>query len=214
MKQTLPQRNLDFLIPPQILKLCSLDQFDFRLKLKATPIDNRFPRARIIINDQIIVDREIQTIDTIEYSTRLDLSNPNFKIKIEYYGKTNRDTKVSQSYEIIENQSLEIVECLINNIDIVASNIIYSLGYYYMSLPPEKYNYFKANGFDTGPTHSLSMFENGYWELNLTAPVSTQFAQFKSKYEKHVNNWPNNALLNEIYTTIENIRFLEKQLNS
>jgi hypothetical protein len=212
-QSNLIQSNLDVLIPANILESCQLDRFDMTIIFRAAAVEGRWPRVRITVGDQQVIDKEINDQEEIKFSTRLDLSDYHFDIKIEYYGKTNKDTKLI-SGKISENQYVEIEKFIINDIDIIATNIIYSLGHYHMLLPKEKFEYFKLHGHETGPTHSLSMFENGYWLLVMRAPILTQFVKFKSKNEKHVIHWPNNELLNEIYDTILYIRKLEKQIKS
>ena len=212
-ESNLIQSNLDVLIPAHILESCQLNRFDMSIMFRAAAVEGRWPRVRITVGDQQVIDKEIHDQEEIKFSTRLDLSIPTFDIKIEYYAKTNKDTKLIND-KISENQYVEIEKFIINDIDIIATNIIYSLGYYHMLLPKEKFEYFKLHGHQPGPTHSLSMFENGYWLLVMRPPILTQFVKFKSKNEKHVLHWPNNELLNEIYDTILYIRNLEKQIKS
>ena len=205
-------RNLDFLIPDEIISLLQTNRFDLEITLIPFKINNRYPKIKITVDNQILVDKELIQEETFYYSADFDVDK-NIKVDIQFYGKNNNDTSVSPAGEILENQGIRISKVIVNNVDIIGSKIIYNLGNYCFNLSAEKFEYYKLHGHETGPTHSLSMFENGYWRLDFKMPVLQQFTKFRSAHEKHVKSWPDNYVYNDIYNTVLNIRRLEKLTN-
>jgi hypothetical protein len=206
------QTDLDFLMPLEILDLCQFDRFDLDLELVGVSANGRNPSVKIWIDNQLVADQLIHSVTHFKFNKILDLTTDRINIRIEYYNKTDADTIVDSDGNITETQSLTLSRITINGVDIIKSNLIYRLGNYTMNLSPEKYKYYTNHGFNTGPTHSLGMYENGAWNLNMKIPILTNFVRLESFQELH-EKWPNPELLMAIFNLISEIRTLEKTIN-
>jgi len=202
--------SLDFLIPDHILELCQLDKFDLSIHLVATAANNQYPLIRVKINDKIIFDEQCRAVTEIHH---LLTSKDPVQVTVEYYGRTDKDTVVDSEGNIVENQHLELTKIVVNDVDIVKNSIIYNLGNYTKNLSLEQIQYYSDHGIETGPTHSLSMYENGVWTLNFKMPILTQFAKFKAFEDDTEKSWVDN-LNYKIFNTINIVRDLEKQIKT
>lgn len=200
--------NLDNLIPDQILNLMQLTKFDFELKLLATPCRGVWPKVKVTIDKDVVFNGVIVEQQQINYNN--EFNNINYlDVSIEYYDKQDHDTTVDSNGQIIENQSVTISELTVNGINIVKTQIISRLGMFYQKLSTAKQQYFIDHGFDTGPSHTLHLSENGIWKLKFQIPVMSQFVKIKSS-QAPSEQWPNPGLLSDIYTLIQDIRRLTK----
>lgn len=206
------QHKLDYLLPDDIVEYCRFDRFDFMLRLAGTPAAGRWPEINIRLDGKIIASSRVkeQGFD-FEYSEKLDMSLTHKILEIEYVGKTNDDTVVDSQGTILENQSLTIEELVVNGIDIIANNTMPELGNYTMNLDPGKLAYYQEHGYSIEPTTDLDMYENGVWRLILPIPIITHIAKIKNKLDPH-EKWPDPDLLDDIITTIQDIRKLEQKL--
>ena len=198
--------NLDRLIPNQILNLMKLKRFDFELSLSATPCNDRWPMVKVTIDKEVVFDGTIVNHQWVSYRNEFD-NISNLEVLIEYYNKQDYDTTVDSAGQIVENQSVTITELTINEIRLVKTQIIYKLGMFYQNLSTAKQQYFVDHGIDTGPSHTLCLYENGMWVLKFQLPVMQQFVKFKSS-QAPSEQWPNPGLLSEIHTLIQDIRRL------
>ena len=201
--------DLDFLIPDSILALINENQIDLKIGLRPESAKNSWPSVRIFINNQIVKDQLIDQPTVIDHS----LSNSNtdaLELKIEYYGKTDRDTVTNDLGEIIENQSVTIESFTVNGIDLIKNHAIYRLGHYTKILSETTLQYFKDHGIDYGPSHSLYMSENGHWSLSFRLPITKFLIELIAIKKPHESNLTDSYLL-EIHNTVGRIRQLEKR---
>lgn len=207
------QTSIDFLVPDQIIDYCSFDRFTMDIKLIGIPADEDHPMACIRVSDKIIFDGVIEQEENLSFETSLDLMNSDSVVlEVEYYGKEDRHTVVDQNGHIKENQMIELDKLAINDVDVIKTNILYSIGQYEMNLPEHKRQHFIDNGYEVGPTHSRQMFENGKWTINVPVPVLTGFCKITSVQDPH-EKWPDPELMQEIFNRIKNIRELELKLD-
>jgi hypothetical protein len=188
--------NLDFLIPAEIIDLCQFDKFTMEIKLESTPARGVWPCVKVLLNDEEIFNGVVVEEQYI-HNTRTVNGIDEFKLSIHYYNKTDNDTVVHQG-TIIENQSLTIKNILINDINLIQTNIIYAIGCYTLNLTDNKKAHFLKNGIDIGPSHSLGMYENGHWDIILKTPLVPYFTKIRTAKIQY-NNWPNHSLMNQIY---------------
>ena len=179
--------NLDYLIPKEIIRNCDLELLNMELVLTSTSANGQWPKARIIVDGKIIDDLVIEETATIKYKTTLDKDKKTINLAIERYGKTNKDTVISATGDILENQELTISKWILNEVDIVHSNLIYALGKQTRFLTPEQRAYFIEHGISTDPSSSLCMGENASWDITLVLPVLYGLCTISSHYEKHMN---------------------------
>lgn len=208
------QTNIDFLVPDHIIDHCAFDRLTIDIKLSGTSAVDDYPMARIKVNSKTIFDGVVENKEELSFETSLDLMNDNLVLlEIEYYGKKKHHTTVNNADRTIqENQMIELSDLIINDVDVIKTNILYSIGQYEMFLTDEKREYFINNGYDTGPTHSRQMFENGKWKIDIPVPVLTGFCKIASFQDPH-EKWPNPELMQELFDRIKNIRNLEAKLN-
>lgn len=193
------QSELDFLIPEEILDKINSSQLLLELDFESQAADIRWPSIRVIVDDEICVEKTLSCNDSIAINTKLKKNQS--VVKIEYFGKTAQDTVIDHHGVIIANQHIKITKILVNKVDIIKHNLYTKLGHYCMNLDEQKQKYYVKHGYSLEPSHSLQMFENGYWQFNLEAPVLGQLVQltaYKSPHEK----WPNSELLFKIYNAI------------
>jgi hypothetical protein len=202
--------NLDFLIPEHIIDQCRLNHFDLLIGVRGIPVQSRYPTVKVRVNSSVIYDAP--AVDYIEIPFNCVGDVGSYQVIVEYYNKKDSDTVVNDQGHIIENQHVKIVKIVVNEVDIVQSQIIYNLGNYTKNLTKEQTAYYVEHGYDVGPTHSLEMYENGYWTLNFKMPVLPEFIKLKKTHIKHEKSWFYD-LNHRIYDTINNIRAIEKKIN-
>jgi hypothetical protein len=203
--------NLDFLIPKDIVAQCRLNNFDLKLGLQGNPAQNRYPNMRVKVNDDVIYDAPVVGYVEVPFTAVEDIDS--YQVIIEYHSKTNNDTVVDNQGHIVQNQHVKIVKIIVNEVDIVPSQIIYNLGNYTKNLSDEQKEYYLEHGYDVGPTHSLELYENGQWTLNFKMPVLPEFIKLKKTHIKHESPWIDN-ITHKIYDTINNIRSIEKRIKN
>lgn len=200
--------SLDYLIPNSIIDQMQLSKFDFKLDLTSTPCHGRWPNVKVTVGNSVIFNDVIVGQQHIAHN--MDIVIDELAVQIEYYNKQDNDTLVSAQGEILENQSVTIASLCVNNIDIIKTQIIYNLGFFYQNLSLEKQKYFIDHGFNTGPSHTLYLCENGIWKLNFKFPVMYHFVKCKA-FQAPTERWPDTEFLNEIYNLVQEIRILEQQ---
>lgn len=206
------QTNLDYLLDPSIIEYCKFDRFNLKLRLSATAVDQRWPSINIWMNDKLITDLVVTNGSSeFEYNTIVDACQDQIVLEIEYHGKTNDDTVADPTGKIVQNQSVTIEQILVNNVDIIETNIIYQLGNYTAELSQEKREYYIKHGYSIEPSQVLTMYENGRWKLKMSVPVLTGFVKMITKQESH-EKWPDSELLNNIIDTVKNIKNLERKI--
>lgn len=199
--------DLDFLIPEKILKKINSNKVTVALTLDAESARGVYPRVKVILNDRLLADQQIKDSETIVIDTTVTDARAN--LILEYYGKTPDDT-VTKDGIIIENQNIKITKLTLNGVDILKSNTYTHLGAYHMYLDDAKISYYKTHGFNTGPSHSLQMFENGYWQFKFDMPVLQNLISIHAHPEIHGANWPDLKLLTNIYDLINAVQEIEE----
>jgi len=201
--------QFDYLIPPHIIEKMALDCVDFELKLICAPARNIWPHVKVSINNDIIFDGIVEQQGTIKYSNKHEPGTV-VRLHIEYLDKTDEHTVVDDQKQIVENQWVKIESLLANDVDLVSTNLIYNFGCYFLKLSDTKKQFFKQQGYETETSHSLQMFENGSWILDLKVPILPELIKLKAFYEKH-ENWPDDKFMTSMYNSIQAI---EKLINS
>lgn len=206
----LQNSSLDYLIPRSVVEMANLDQFVLDLDLEGTAAAGRFPQVRVWVNKEIVWQGTVEGITKVHCKKKV---NAAVSLQIEYYNKSDADTIVDAQGQIVENQNVRVAGLVLNDIDVITTQSVYRLGHYYMKLSPEKETYFRENGFTVEPNHSLQMFENGEWKLDIPFPVVSNLASLQSLYEKH-EVWidPQEEVYKKIYQKILNIRQLQQKI--
>ena len=164
--------NLDQLIPVSIQNLLDLRRIDIALVLQGIDCNQSWPKVKVSVDGNQVYSDEINGLKKIKYCAQALDHQKTCTINIEYYGKTDADTKVDMNGKIISNQSVILQELWINDVDIVKSKAIHQgIGNYTMSLSPYKHRYFLDHRIRVEPTTNTHMFENGSWNIELAIPL-------------------------------------------
>lgn len=189
-------------IKKKLLSNKLLDQLNdksiqIQLEMSATPCQNKWPKCRIYLDDKLKFDNEIQESRVITIKEHSLDSIVTFKI--EFYGKTNRDTVVNSDGKILENTSLHIRKCKINGANIIDNGFIMS-GKYKMSLNDDKKQYYDDHGY-AQESNDYHFYENGSWSLDLAVPVLKGIIE-KVRILETFESIPYQNTLEEIYKKI------------
>jgi len=142
------------------------------LIVSGTDCQQRWPCAKVTVNQQIVYDGNVVDLKEISYRSSAKPNQKKCIIDIEYYNKTDQDTIVDATGTIISNQSLTIKELWVNGVDIIKTKTIHQgIGCYTMSLTLDKKQYFIQHGIDLSPSTNTQMFENGVWHIELALPL-------------------------------------------
>ena len=177
-----------------------------QLALTGNAAQGRWPCVRINMNQQPVDNFTVIGTKQVEYE--LTVEQESFELEIVYYNKTDQDTVVNSQGKIIENQSITVNEVTVNDVDLVKTNLIYrDIGCYNMMLSESKKQYFLDHGINTGPSHSMGMFENGTWTIRLGMPVLS-FLSKKQQHTELAEQQDTRPILEEIYQKIQNCKAL------
>lgn len=168
--------------------------------LQGYSAQGRWPQIEILIDQNLVYKGVIEDIVNETFFLTVKPDQAQCTLEIKYINKSEIDTIVDLDGNIIENQHVEIKELIVNNIDIVKTQLIHKgIGQYQMHLHPEKLKYFLENNFSVKPSTMLDMYENGSWILNFELPVLSFLTQ---KQQNYVESWEQtniDSLLNELY---------------
>jgi len=159
----------DRLLDSNIKSKINLRNIDIDLELISKDCESRWPGCRVSIDDYEIFNGKVVNSQEIvtSYNSQKDTAN----INIEYYGKTNFDTKTNEQGTIISNQILSINQFKLNGVDIIKNGLIYK-AIFQMNLDPAKQEYFSKHNIET-VHHDYHFYENGIWSLQIQIPVLT-----------------------------------------
>lgn len=151
-----------------------------------------------MLDEHELFNGQIYQSQDINYTGQTTSAQSNVTIKILYYNKLDNDTVVDDNGVIIENQSVSINQFKINNVDIIKTGLIHTLGNCQMQLSPAKLEYFTNNNISTEPTTNTYMSENSVWTINLELPILSFFTK-KFDYQELWEKTNITELTNDIY---------------
>jgi hypothetical protein len=178
--------------------------------LEGFPAQTKYPMAQVSINGDVIYNAPV--VDYVEIPFISTEKVNNYQIIIKYYNKQPDDIVVNNQEQIIENQQIKIKKMMVNSVDIIQTYIINNLGNYTKTLTKIQQEYYLKHGYDTGPSQSLDMYDNGQWTMDFKMPVLAEFIQLRKHHIEYERPWFND-LNYQIYNTINNIRALEKKID-
>lgn len=206
--------KIDYLIPDKILQACELDRFDLEIILQGTACWGQYPQVRIWVDHVVIWQGAVGSQEHIKFSQKIDLVNKSTCVRIEMHSKDDvAGTRVDLSGQIVDNQSVEIKQLIVNDIDIVKNSSIFNFGHYQPKLSEQKAQYFQQHGYNLGPSHCLTMTENGEWCLNFDLPVVRSIAKLVAP-QYTAMKWPDHDLLVKIIAQCNRVLALEQQIQS
>lgn len=163
--------NFENLLHEEIKQKLSDKNITLGITLSAKDCEQRWPRCRISLDNEIIFDNFIVNEQRIKFHKNFTDDRSICVLKLEMYGKTNQDTKIDNIGNIVSNQMIQIEKLFLNEIDIIKNNLIYQ-GKFKMTLDTNKIKYFKENNISI-ENHDYHFYENGIWTLQIGLPVLT-----------------------------------------
>jgi len=192
--------QFEHLIPQNILDAMALDLFQLRIDLISTSAGGLWPEIQVCIDEQPIWSGYVSQTQRVEYSTT-GRRNQTLILTIKLMNKTNDHTKINENGDIIENTSVTIHSLQVNQVELIATNLIQKFGDYQMMLDDEKMQYFIKQGYNTGSSHSTTMYENGHWALKFEFPILPYLCSKTTQHEPH-EKWPDDKLMQVLYNKI------------
>ena len=139
------------------------------LKFKATEC-NGWPKIRVLIDLDIIESCEFIS-DYAEVTVPIDLYDGLHSLTVELYGKTQANTKVDRQDNIIADQSVQLVDMLVDGISL-----------------PDIYKWrgvYKFN--DQEHPQALTWCCNGVWQWDFNVPLITWLLDVKIEISEKYN---------------------------
>ena len=138
-----------------------IDTAELKINLSSMNWDNRYPGARVSINDVVIFEELVS--DPVEINWEGDIKDSN-TLTIEMYNKKDGDT-------VIENNS--IVNDVVLNIDNIEIDDVETGTMLHV------YSVYRPNGNDTPDvvTECVNLGWNGKWSIDFTSPTYIWFLE-------------------------------------
>lgn len=200
---------MDHLIPSEILEICGFDRIDLRLDLSGQSCQAQWPCIDVVVDGQLRASTHADP--KLCWQDLWTTQRDSLHVKICYHGKTHDHTRVDDQGNIVENQCVTIDRLCVNGVDLVSTGLIYRFGEYRMELADDKLQYYQQHGFDTGPSHSLTMWENGTWEIEIPVPVLPAMIRYQSRYQPH-EKWMDEDIYQQVHRCVLDIQELERKI--
>jgi hypothetical protein len=134
------------------------EQVEIAVRLTPTYWEDRFPSARVYINDQLIFDETIVEEKSVNWKGTVQERN---KISVELHSKHISDTVTDLSGNIVNDVLLNIVGISIDDIDL--GQLLWNKSVYY----PDPSNMYAPNRLK----ECVNLGWNGRWELEFDSPI-------------------------------------------
>lgn len=157
-----------------------------RIRLKGNQSYGNFPLCRIELNSTLIGKGPIVNEQILEFSSELNDQNI---LRITHYSKSNRDTKVNDDGNIVEDRSLEILGINIGGVEILGT--VLNMQKFYVEWPENIIrDYEQRNEFPPKYlTNNLYLGFNGTYEFKFTGnPEKLRYEQlWLDEEQAHLN---------------------------
>jgi len=198
------------LIPPEIKELYNHKKADVILKLASVSAKTNWPLVCVSINNNVIFNDLVINEAEIT-STTVDPIQSEFFLSIKFCNKTDNDV-VCVDNKIVENMSLTISSMIINGVEMLKNGVLFNFGSYNMDIDHEKEKLFHSLNIPTRNSHSLSMTENGEWEVRIQYPILSSICQLVSSPgsdESVFNRTYSEGIVGRILQLLDEIEKLE-----
>jgi hypothetical protein len=138
---------------------------EIKIKLRGNCANGKFPKVRLSVNNVVYVDAEISEIS--EHTLTIDPLLQNV-LSIEHYNKTNDDTIVDDSNNIVDDLSVELLGITIDNNSILHT-VLHTMPFY-VNWPENIIADYQEKD-ETPPkfiTNNLYFGFNGVYKFNFT----------------------------------------------
>jgi len=133
------------------------ESVEIKIYLSAIGWEDKFPGAKVYIDDQLIFDKIMANTEQIDWTG--ELVNGEHKIIVEMYNKREGDTVLNNDNSIVNDVVLNIDKIIVDDVDLGA--LLWSASTYYPS--------------DENSPESLdscvNLGWNGSWELPFSSPT-------------------------------------------
>ena len=95
-----------------------MEQTNFKINLNGNPCGDRWPACRVLVNDDVKFDGEIQGKTLVEFDVDIEDDSEN-KLVIDYYNKDYRKDVILVANDMpYVDKTIDIVSILIDDIDL------------------------------------------------------------------------------------------------
>lgn len=133
------------------------ESVEIKINLSAVGWKDRFPGAKVYIDDQLIFDKIVVATEQVDWTGDLDAGD--HKIIIEMYNKREGDTVLDNNNSIVNDVVLNIDKIIVDEVDL--DTLIWSASTYY---PTDKNSPDLLND-------CVNLGWNGSWELPFSNPT-------------------------------------------
>lgn len=95
-----------------------MEQVNFKINLNGTPCGDRWPACRVLVNDDVKFDGEIQGKTLVEFNVDIEDDSEN-KLVIDYYNKDYRlDVILDDDGNVVKGKTIDILDIHLEDIDL------------------------------------------------------------------------------------------------
>jgi len=177
----------------ELIKISNVHVFKFLLT--GNPVSNRYPKICVSINKSIIYSGPVK--DQQEIITDPIVFDHDLEIIINYFGKTDQDTKLIDN-AIVENQHLKINEIWIDKLQLSKYQIAdFGVTNYYLTNQQKKA--YTSAGLHWKDIHTNTLWDNGFWKLSLRLPLMVEILRLqKQRYPRAVIDADHSSILQKL----------------
>ena len=96
-----------------------MENINFKIKLHGHDCNDRWPACKILLNDDVMFDGEIQDETLVEFDASVVDDSVDNKLVIDYYNKDFRlDVVLDANGNIIKNKTIDILDICVEDIDL------------------------------------------------------------------------------------------------
>jgi hypothetical protein len=133
------------------------ETFNVKINLSSVGWKDRYPGARVYVDDQLIFNKIISTAELVDWTG--ELAAGNHKIVVEMYNKRDGDTVLDSNDNIVNDVVLNVDKIVIDDVDL--DLIIWEKSTYY---PDGEYS-------PDSVEECVNLGWNGRWELPFNVPT-------------------------------------------
>ena len=96
-----------------------MEQINFKIKLHGHDCNDRWPACKILLNDDVMFDGEIQGETLVEFDASVVDDSENNKLVIDYYNKDYRlDVILDADGNVVKGKTINILDIYVEDIDL------------------------------------------------------------------------------------------------
>jgi len=96
-----------------------MENINFKIKLHGHDCNDRWPACKILLNDDVMFDGEIQDETLVEFDASVVDDSENNKLVIDYYNKDYRlDVILDADGNVVKGKTINILDICVEDIDL------------------------------------------------------------------------------------------------